>query len=423
MFSVEFLFVRELRIMKVSVLLPVKNGMPYLPSAIESFLAISQTEIELIVSDNGSTDGSWEYLENIRDERITVLLTPGELTMSEHWNLLAARASGMWQMFLGQDDALQLGFYEIVEKLTSRAEELGIRSVVCRRAYYFWPGTENFYNSQRVRYVGWDETKIYQSRAQLVRCLEGHDDYFNLPHMYTTSLFHRDLIRDAKDLMDGNLIDGHPQDAFLAAIACMLEPRYLRSEVPFAWVGSSTKSAGLAVSHHTANLKSELGMVRASYLGSIQNSPLPYSASSGSFELALPAVYLWSATKKIEQAMESRGKFFEPLEISLSRSTGRSWVSLHKALRTRARRALISNFLRINHVSEAKFVFFSWSYFAIGWFRGLPSRWIKALLLGWISAFRPSGYFVLRIPAGGTTHTTIREASREVYSRFSSRLI
>lgn len=66
--------VRDLREMdhapKVSVLMAVRNGMPYLPRTIESILAQELADFELLVVDDGSTDGTGECVGGLRDQRI-----------------------------------------------------------------------------------------------------------------------------------------------------------------------------------------------------------------------------------------------------------------------------------------------------------------------------------------------------------------
>ena len=46
----------------VSIVIPVYNGMPYLPDAVGSALAQDYEPIEVVVVENGSTDGSAEWL-------------------------------------------------------------------------------------------------------------------------------------------------------------------------------------------------------------------------------------------------------------------------------------------------------------------------------------------------------------------------
>jgi|GEM_PF-812569 len=54
----------------VSVLLPVHNGMPFLPETVESLLRQSLHEFELIALDDGSTDEGTHYLRSLQDERL-----------------------------------------------------------------------------------------------------------------------------------------------------------------------------------------------------------------------------------------------------------------------------------------------------------------------------------------------------------------
>lgn len=60
----------------ISVLLPVRNGMPYLPAAIESLRAQTFCDIEILVIDDGSTDDTAAYLRSVCDPRVRVLTPP-----------------------------------------------------------------------------------------------------------------------------------------------------------------------------------------------------------------------------------------------------------------------------------------------------------------------------------------------------------
>ena len=62
---------------RVSVLLPVRNGMPWLPSAIDSVLRQTLDDLELIVLEDGSTDSTAQYLGMLRDERLRIIPTGG----------------------------------------------------------------------------------------------------------------------------------------------------------------------------------------------------------------------------------------------------------------------------------------------------------------------------------------------------------
>src|ERR1700747_2010712 len=54
----------------LTVTLPVYNAMPYLPLAVESVLGQTYSDFEFLVIDDGSSDGSADYLRSLRDPRI-----------------------------------------------------------------------------------------------------------------------------------------------------------------------------------------------------------------------------------------------------------------------------------------------------------------------------------------------------------------
>jgi glycosyltransferase involved in cell wall biosynthesis len=58
---------------RVSILMTVYNGMPYLPAAIESMLKQTFQDFEFIIVNDGSTDGTVAYLDSLADPRIHVV--------------------------------------------------------------------------------------------------------------------------------------------------------------------------------------------------------------------------------------------------------------------------------------------------------------------------------------------------------------
>ncbi len=57
----------------VTVVLPVHNAMPYLPAAVSSLFTQFLKDVEFLFIDDGSTDGSGEYLEALEHPNLTVI--------------------------------------------------------------------------------------------------------------------------------------------------------------------------------------------------------------------------------------------------------------------------------------------------------------------------------------------------------------
>lgn len=59
---------------KLTITLPVYNGMSYLKDAVESVFYQSYEDFRFLVIDDGSTDGSADYLNSLRDHRLRVIV-------------------------------------------------------------------------------------------------------------------------------------------------------------------------------------------------------------------------------------------------------------------------------------------------------------------------------------------------------------
>ena len=101
--------------MKVSLIVPVYNTLEYLPTAVWSILNQTWKDMEIILIDDGSTDGSGACLDQFgeRNERVVVMHQPnGGQGLAR--NRALDRATGECILFLDSDDFLDP---DCVEKL------------------------------------------------------------------------------------------------------------------------------------------------------------------------------------------------------------------------------------------------------------------------------------------------------------------
>jgi glycosyltransferase involved in cell wall biosynthesis len=91
---------------KITLVMPCYNGLKYIRDAINSVLTQSLQDWELLVSDDGSKDGTVQYLESLSDERIKVFIQPKNLGIFGNLNFLFARADSPITQILCQDDFL-----------------------------------------------------------------------------------------------------------------------------------------------------------------------------------------------------------------------------------------------------------------------------------------------------------------------------
>lgn len=294
---------------KYSIMIPVKHGMPYLMFAVRSALAQECSELEVIVSVEEYENDALAYLKGENDRRLRIITPPPSLSMAEHWDWVQTHAVGNWQMFVGQDDGLQEDFLETADRLIERAEALGIRTISSQRAYLHWPGSTYDHTGRgRVERGCKSKISVQSIRGEAIKALTGFKSYFDLPQMYTHSMFHRDLISECRNLQGGALFTCHPQDANLAALAVARETSFLYSGVPLGWSGNSDRSAGMAVlsiSGKGADSKTA-EKIGTEYVSRVNGSKILYPEWAGDFAIGDLNLYFWQALRQTEVLQNDR---------------------------------------------------------------------------------------------------------------------
>lgn len=120
---------------KVSVIVPVYNVEPYLEKCLESLINQTLEEIEVIVVDDGSTDGSAGIIEEFAKKSSKIRsLTKVNGGLSDARNYGMKYAAGEYIGFIDSDDFVDLEMYE---KLYEKAKEEDSDIVECNLHHTF----------------------------------------------------------------------------------------------------------------------------------------------------------------------------------------------------------------------------------------------------------------------------------------------
>ncbi len=119
----------------VSIIMPVYNTEKYLREALDSVLAQTMTDIEVLCVDDGSTDSSLEILHEYaaKDPRLTVYTQDHQFAGAAR-NLGIKHAAGKYLLFLDSDDLFDP---QIVEKPYTLAEETSADICVFSAEMYY----------------------------------------------------------------------------------------------------------------------------------------------------------------------------------------------------------------------------------------------------------------------------------------------
>jgi succinoglycan biosynthesis protein ExoO len=109
---------------EVTFIIASYNGLNYLADAVRSALGQTDVEVEVVIVDDGSSDGSYELATELasEDSRISCLQTPTNLGPSGARNIGLDVARGKWISILDSDDLIHPGR---TSSLIALAEERG----------------------------------------------------------------------------------------------------------------------------------------------------------------------------------------------------------------------------------------------------------------------------------------------------------
>ena len=112
----------------ISVVIALYNKRPFIAATLASALGQNLPALEIIVVDDGSTDGSAEWVEQLNDPRVRVIRQANG-GVSRARNAGIAAASGNWVAFLDADDLWHPDYLLDSARLIN--QQLTVRVVAC----------------------------------------------------------------------------------------------------------------------------------------------------------------------------------------------------------------------------------------------------------------------------------------------------
>lgn len=185
---------------KISVIVPVYNVEKYLPRCIDSILAQTFTDFELLLIDDGSTDNSGEICDEYakNDRRIRVFHKEnGGVSSARNTGLINAK--GEWVCFVDSDDDICINYLEVYVSLLKHKE-----------ADFYIVGCNIISNNRRTKRTFHDQYFSKESIHKFVMYIR----YYNIFGVPWNKLFSMKIIKDQNISFDESL-DSYEDEVFV----------------------------------------------------------------------------------------------------------------------------------------------------------------------------------------------------------------
>jgi glycosyltransferase involved in cell wall biosynthesis len=124
----------------ISIVIPTRQRRATVLGTVRTALNQREPNIEILVSDNASTDGTEEAVRSLRDDRLRYVRTSQRLCMSDSWEFAVEHSRGDHVMLIGDDDGVVAGGCTRLLKLI---DDTGSSLFFWRPHEYRWPSSES----------------------------------------------------------------------------------------------------------------------------------------------------------------------------------------------------------------------------------------------------------------------------------------
>ena len=228
---------------RLTVVIPTRERCDTLAATLQSCVDQDSDDIDILVSDCASRDGTRDVVATFKDPRLRYV-NPGEsLPMTRHWEFALSHVpNGGWVTYLGDDDALMPNAARDILALLT---DTHARALSWLKAEYCWP--DHIWPAYRDRLIVPLDNQLHRmpaisARNDAARFWLG---YNKLPCIYN-GVLPRDAMA-AISAKHGRFFDGFAPDAFSGIAILSMIDSYLYSTRPFSVNGASRHSNGTAV--------------------------------------------------------------------------------------------------------------------------------------------------------------------------------
>lgn len=230
------------------MIIPTRERCEVLEKSLKTVTAQDYNNLEIIVSDNYSCDGSEDIVRSTNDTRLKYLNTGKRVSMSHNWEFALSHVTEGWVTIIGDDDGLLPGSLNKVAKIIQSTDVTAIRSSVC---WYVWPSLtgKEFGSLSIPMRSGY---KVRDSTFWLSRVLSGRASYTELPMLYNGGYVSMSVLEQIK-AKTGSFYKSCIPDVYSAVSISSSIDRYVYMNDPLAINGASRHSTGTSAFSNREN--------------------------------------------------------------------------------------------------------------------------------------------------------------------------
>jgi glycosyltransferase involved in cell wall biosynthesis len=322
-----------------SLIVPTRERLDTLRHCLQTITSQVYENLEIIVSDNASTDGTRKYVESISDPRIRYINTGQRVGMSQNWEFALQHATGEWVSFLGDDDGLMPNCFEKINSLILQTQAKAIRTRACS---YIWPNAQPHDHHLAMNIPLGKRHSVRESRFWVDKVLAGSGNYSELPMIYNGGFVQKDIL-DQFAQKHGQVFFSRIPDVYSGLLIAHMIDEYIYSTEPVVINGTSASSTGfsyfkkpssanespLVINPHTI-FSQEKNLAFHTSIPMMRDGDIPKSLQAMIFESYAQVADRIQSAKRIENAVIAQR--IVSTHNSMTNEQMENWMSDYRAI-------------------------------------------------------------------------------------------
>lgn len=226
---------------ELTIIIPTRNRAQTLEHALRTCTSQSYERLNILVSDNASTDDTVDIVKSINDTRIRYLNTHQRMSMTRNWEFALSHVNSGYISFMGDDDGL---LPNAASDIASIIQQTQTDAISWNKAEYHWPNHPNIALRDLLMVSVNNVLLEFSSDLALKHSTRFWLPYNKLPTLYNSFVSY--------DSVDACRKAGEPffrsvtPDVYSGFALMQVLNSYLYSSRPFSVNGSSASSNGAA---------------------------------------------------------------------------------------------------------------------------------------------------------------------------------
>ena len=229
----------------LSIIVPTRGRLETLKHTLAALLKLENKDIEILVCDNASVDGTDSYVASISDYRLKYLKSEVPLSMPQNFESGLVNAQGEYILTLGDDDLI---IQNNLDEALTVASITNSDLIYWNRWYFYWSSFQDKNIAGTFGISTGSKCFKVDTCALLTFSYYGFLSYQYLPSIYN-SIIKRDFLVSYKSSLRGCYFPEYvlSVDVFSSLIFSSLNPSALYLESPVSISGISHRSNGMSV--------------------------------------------------------------------------------------------------------------------------------------------------------------------------------